>query len=667
MPAADLPQQDLSVLLQPLQLRHLTLRNRVVFGAHTANMSIDGLPGDRHLGYYRERAIGGAAMIVVEPIPVHPTAVLTRGNFRADDDSVVPHFRRITEAVHAEGAVILQQLYHVGAHGDWDNSYRASWSPSGLASMHDSDGSHAMTPSEIEEIIASFARCAKRAKDAGFDGCELMAAYNALIEQFWSPYSNRREDKYGGSFENRMRFSAELLAAMRKACGEDFVIGMAISIDPTRPDVASGADQLAAIAWHDARALFDYVTVGSGSYFDFTTIIPPFLFGEKLTEPLTAEIKRNVKHVRVQSESHIRTPENAAALLKAGHADTVSIVRGQIADPHWVSKVKASAPERIRRCISCNQMCWGRRHRDYWISCLVNPSAGREFQWGGDRFTKASAPKHLLVVGGGPAGLEAARAAAERGHRVTLMEASDKLGGQFRLAGLQPRRAQILDLLDWYESELKRLGVDVQFGSLADTESIAAVGADSVLLATGSRPVEAPQQRYWPKPANETGLAGPRVWPVEAIMGREANPGSRVIVLDEGGSWRGCGTAWQLAEKGHQVTMVTPDAVVGRDIVRTAADGPLRARLKKLGAVFHVESAIAGWANGRARIRSLLDDSEIEIEADDLVLALTNQPNSELAAELGAAGIGFTAIGDCVSARQAPAAIYEGREAALKL
>jgi 2,4-dienoyl-CoA reductase-like NADH-dependent reductase (Old Yellow Enzyme family)/thioredoxin reductase len=667
MSSLETQAQDFSVLLQPLQLRHLTLRNRIVFGAHTANMSVDGLPGERHLGYYRERAIGGAAMIVVEPIPVHRTAVLTRGNFRADDDAVIPGFRRITEAVHAEGAAILQQLYHVGGHGDWDNSYSASWSPSGLPSMHDSDGSHAMTESEIAEIIAAFARCAKRAKDCGYDGCELMAAYNALIEQFWSPYSNRRTDKYGGSFENRMRFSTELLSAMRKACGDDFVIGMAISIDPTRPDVASAADQLEMIAWHDQRALFDYVTVGSGSYFDFAQIIPPFISGERLTEPLTAEIKRQVKHVRVQSESHIRTPENAAELLGAGHADTVSIVRGQIADPHWVNKVKAGGPERIRRCISCNQMCWGRRHRDYWISCLVNPSAGREFQWGGDRFTKMAVPKHVLVIGGGPAGLEAARAAAERGNRVTLLEASDRLGGQFRLAGLQPRRAQILDLLDWYERELARLGVAVEFNTFADAGTIKAIGADVVLLATGSRPPEERTQRYWPKPGNETGLSGPRVWPVEAVMGREVQPGHAVIVLDEGGNWRGCGTAWQLAEKGHKVTMVTPDSLIGRDLVRTAADGPLRVRLAKLGVTFHTESAIAGWANGRARIRSLLDDSEREIEADDLVIALTNQPNNELADELREAGIDFTSVGDCTSARHAPAAIFEGRQAALAL
>jgi 2,4-dienoyl-CoA reductase-like NADH-dependent reductase (Old Yellow Enzyme family) len=193
-------------IAQPLQLRHRTLRNRINFGAHTANMAVDGLPGDRHLGYYVERARGGAAMIVVEPVPVHPTAVLTRGNFRHGDDAVIPAFRRITEAVHAEGATIVHQLYHVGQHGDFDNSYRESWSPSGLPSYHDSDGSHAMSEAQICEVIEGFVDAAVRAKACGFDGVEIFAAYNAIVDQFWLPWSNRRTDRWGGSFENRMRF-----------------------------------------------------------------------------------------------------------------------------------------------------------------------------------------------------------------------------------------------------------------------------------------------------------------------------------------------------------------------------------------------------------------------------------------------------------------------------
>ena len=202
-------------LFQPLTLRHKTLKHRLNFGAHTANMAEAGLPGERHLGYYRERALGGAAMIVVEPMPVHRTAVLTRGNFRHGDDAVIPAFRRITEACHEHGTVMIHQLYHVGQHGDWDNSFEASWSPSGLPSYHDCDGSHAMTEAEIEEMIEAYGQAARRAQAAGFDGIELFAAYNALIDQFWSPWNNRRDDRWGGSFENRMRFSSRIVGRIR--------------------------------------------------------------------------------------------------------------------------------------------------------------------------------------------------------------------------------------------------------------------------------------------------------------------------------------------------------------------------------------------------------------------------------------------------------------------
>ncbi|HXQ41106.1 MAG TPA: FAD-dependent oxidoreductase, partial [Candidatus Udaeobacter sp.] len=569
-------------LFQPLKLRHKTLKCRLNFGAHTANMSVDGLPSERHLGYYRERARGGAAMIVVEPVPVHRGTVLTRGNFRADDDSVIPHFRKITEACHEHGTVMIQQMYHLGAHGDWDNAFEANWSPSGLPSMHDSDGSHAMTEAEIEEVIESFVRAAWRARESGYDGCELMAAYNAAIEQFWSPYSNRRTDRWGGSFENRMRFSAEILSRIRKRVGEDFIIGVAISVDPTRPEVLSIADQQEIAAWHDARGLYDYVTCGTGSYFDFTSIIPPFLYADKLGVPFAEALKQSVKHARVQAESHIRTPENADYVVASGQADMVSVVRGQIADPHLANKASEGRAEDIRRCISCNQMCWGRRHRDYWISCLVNPSAGREYLWDGDTFKPAPSPKTVLVVGGGPAGLEAARVAASRGHRVTLAEASDKLGGQFRLAGLQPRRTQILDLIEWYEVQLGKLQVAVRLNTPMDAEEVAAFGADAVVIATGSSPAGDGFQRGQPNIATLPGVERDNVFAVEDVMRREAKLGKRLLLLDDVGNWRGGGTAWHLAEKGHEVTILTPDALVGREIVRTGADIPLRMRLAKL-------------------------------------------------------------------------------------
>ena len=652
-------------LTSPIRLRGHTLRNRIVFGAHTANMAENGLPGPRVAGYLLERALGGAALIVSEPMPVHQTGVLTRGNYLHGTDAVIPHFRKVTEPVKAAGAVILQQLYHIGAHGDSDLSFAPHWSPSGGPSYHDSDGSHAMTGAEVEELLDAHVAAAIRSQAGGFQGVEVWAAYHSLLDQFWTPWSNQRSDQWGGSLENRTRFSRSLIDRIRRACGPDFIIGLAISHSTAYPVTLSAENLCEIIALHDATGDVDYVTCGYGSYLDFDGIIPPFTHGEKLTTPLTAQLKGVVTHALITSEAHIRTPDNAETIIAAGEADLVSIVRGQIADPHLARKTTEARADDIRACISCNQMCWGRRSRDYWISCLINPSAGREFEWGGDRFTPAKTPRNILVIGAGPAGLEAARAAAERGHRVEIHEAGPKIGGQFRLAGLQPRRAQILDLLAWYERQFDRLGVRLRLNSFLDTDDIASHPAETLIVATGSLPDETGFQRWQPHLASLPGIGIGGVWSPEAVLRREARLGDAVVLYDEGSNWRGVGTAWALAEQGKQVTIVTPEAFVGKEISRTAADGAARRRLAQLGVRFLTEHCLTRWHGNGVTVRSLLTGIEETLPAAALVMATTNRAFDPFPETLQ--GKILHRIGDCTAPRLAAYAFHEGRKLALTL
>ena len=651
-------------LLSPLTLRGQTLRNRIVFGAHTANMSDNGIPGDRVKGYLMERALGGAGMIVSEPVPVHRTGVLTRGNYLISDD-IIPHFRKITDAVKDTGCVILQQQYHVGAHGDSDLSFAPHWSPSGGPSYHDSDGSHAMTETEISELLDAHVAAAIRSKKSGFQGVEVWAAYHSLLDQFWTPWSNQRTDQWGGSLVNRTRFSRLLIERIRRACGEDFIIGLAISYS-TAYSVTLNAEQLCEIiALHDATGHVDYVTVGHGSYLEFEGIIPAFTEGEKLTTPLTTQLKAIVKHAKITSEAGIRTPDNAETILSSGEADLVSIVRGQIADPHLARKTTEGRADDIRGCISCNQMCWGRRSRDYWISCLINPSVGREWEWNGDRFTRAGTVKNVLIVGAGPAGLEAARAAAERGHHVEIVEALPVIGGQFRLAGMQPRRAQILDLMDWYERQFAKLGVTLRLNTFLDTDDIANHPADTIILATGSLPDESGFQRWQPHLPRLPGIDLGNVWAPEQVLRREARLGDAVVLYDEGSNWRGTGTAWALAEQGKHVTIVTPEAFVGREIARTSADGSARRRLAQLGVVFLTEHSLTAWHGNGVTVKSLLTGAEHTIPASALVMSTTNRAFDPFPETF----VGKTThrIGDCTAPRLAAYAFHAGRKLALSL
>jgi 2,4-dienoyl-CoA reductase-like NADH-dependent reductase (Old Yellow Enzyme family)/thioredoxin reductase len=656
-------------LFSPVKLRHKELSSRIVFGPHTVNMSHEGLPGDRHFGYYRERARGGAAMIVVEPVPVHRTAVLTRGNFLAESDEVIPHFRRITEECHGHGTVMIHQIYHVGGHGDQDNSWEPYWSPSGMPSMHDPWGSHAVTEAEIEELIESFVAAAQRDKEAGFDGVEVYAAYNCLTDQFWSPLTNKRTDRWGGSLENRLRFAVEILSRIRKMAGEDFIIGLTVSGAEPSPGGLTIEDKQEILAYLDQRGLIDYLSCGTGSYLhDFSKIVPSFQFGMKLGVPDAAAYKQVMKHALVTAESRIKTPQNAEEVLAAGHSDLVSIVRAQIADPHLANKAREGRVEDIRPCISCNQLCIGRRLRDYWASCLVNPSVAREHDWDGDIPAPAASPRDILVVGGGPAGLETARVAAQRGHRVRLVERDGELGGQFRLAAGQPERGEIGGLLDWYRTQLEKLQVKIELRREMTPADILGSGADAVVLSTGSKPSRQGFQRVYPHVTQLPGAEQDNVCTVHDVLEGSVVPGTNVLLLDDiDGWWPASGTALHLAQQRHRVTIVTSSEKAAAKLDTSLTGDTTRQRFFEYGIEVVLATALESWEGNTATLVNLYTGDKETRDFDWLVLATTNTSDDVLSSGLREADLELHSIGDAVAARTAHMAIYEGRKLGLRL
>ena len=493
-------------LFEPLQVGPLELRNRVIFGAHftmftepSPTFGEPGYFGRRYGRYLAERAAGGVAAVIAGETAVAPnTAYKMVNNAVGWDPSAVPHFEALTSQVHEHGAKAFIQLTHSGAMmlGNW--SKQVAVAPSVTPDYFEAP--KAMDARDIAEMIDYHVRCARNAVAGGFDGIEIQSAHGYLLHQFLSPHFNYRSDEYGGSLENRMRFGVQVLTAVREAVDGKLAVGLRLAGDD---EVSHGpgltADDCAeAAARYEELGLVDYlnVSIGTGGIGMVRTNYSPHLFGVYAAHA----IKKAVDHTPVFTVHRILTPDEAEGILERHEADGVTLVRALIADPDWVNKAREGRDEQIRRCTGINQSCYGNLLQSMPINCVQNPAVGREDELGAGTLTPAAKAKKVVVVGGGPGGLEAAWVAAARGHDVTLLERSDQLGGAIRLAQMLPGRHEIADLADWRIGECERRGVDIRLGTEATVESIVALAPDAVIVATGGRATKEGRSAYHPMP-----------------------------------------------------------------------------------------------------------------------------------------------------------------------
>ena len=478
--------EDFPHLLSPLRVGPKTLRNRVLVTGHVDRLAENNLPTPAQAAYQAARARGGAGLQITGAQAIHssgrlanPYAVENLG------DEVIPGYRLLADAVHAEGGLLLAQLAHSASTVGGGDADRPTWAPSPIAGDEAREVPHAMTRAEIAQMIDAYGKAAARVRLGGLDGAEILAAFGYLPIAFLSPNSNKRGDAYGGSLENRLRFIFEVIEAVRAGAGPDIIVGVRIPGDErtdgglTLPDMQEIARRLA------GTGRIDYLNIIAGTNMDRIQRWehwPPTPAPHGLFVELAAAIKAVVA-VPVFVTGRITDPRDAEAVIRDGKADMVGMTRAHIADPDLVAKLKAGHLSDIRPCVGAN-VCITTASKG--LRCFHNPEVGRETAWG--PLQPAERPKRVAVIGGGPAGMEAARVAALRGHRVTLYERDAELGGQLRRWAKAPRTGEFGKSVAWFEGQLERLQVRVERGRALSAEDLAALDAEVIVLATGAQP-----------------------------------------------------------------------------------------------------------------------------------------------------------------------------------